>query len=57
MEAMRAQGALSELMRSTTLTTWPPIRGRRPDCSEDAVKILILEFGPTYGVFIFVGGV
>jgi|SRR5262245_4297633 len=35
MKAMLAQGALSEFMRKTSLTTEPPISGRRLGCSED----------------------
>jgi hypothetical protein len=48
---MRTQGALPEFMRKIPLTTQPPIRGRRLG----VVKILILEFWPTYGAFIFMG--
>jgi hypothetical protein len=43
MEAMLAQGALSEFMRKTPLTTEPPISVG----GSVSVKILILEFGPT----------
>src|SRR5262245_8150988 len=51
-EAMRTQGALSEFMRNTSLTTEPPIRVG----GSVAVKVLILELGPAYAAYIFMGG-
>jgi len=54
LEAMRTQARIPNVC--APLTIGPPIRGRRPDCSEVAMKMLILEFGPTYDAFIFMGG-
>jgi len=34
-EAMRDQGAFSEFLRKTSLTTWHPIMDRKPGCGED----------------------
>jgi hypothetical protein len=53
LEAMRTQGALSEFMAIPPLQ--PSLRSGVG--GSVAVKVLILELGPAYAAYIFIGGV